>query len=96
MALPALLLAAAISAPSDAAAAMPATARPALPVAPTIHALQRSPAKSGAPEANKPALPPRRHGPVLKLQASLGADGSPQLHCENDGNPSSVSDGDQP
>lgn len=79
-----LWLATGLSCVPAAHAATDTMARPARHVAPATHALQRQPRKSAAAEVAKPAFAPRRHGPVLKLDAALEANGKLELRCDED------------
>ncbi|MEZ5463839.1 MAG: hypothetical protein R3F22_01160 [Lysobacteraceae bacterium] len=93
LASPSLLLLLAC-ATSSTQASSTAPAKPARAVSPAIHQLQRMPQKSGTATAEKPALPPRRPGPVVKLDAVLGTDDRLQLHCDQHDGPSRAASGD--
>ncbi|MCB1561095.1 MAG: hypothetical protein KDI75_08385 [Xanthomonadales bacterium] len=62
--------------------AVAGNAKAARPVSPPVHSLQQALQKSGAASATKPAPPPRRPGPVIRIDASVGPDGRLQLHCD--------------
>ena len=93
---PSLLLAMAAAAAPAAQASPTDTSKPARLVSPAVHGLQTTRQKSSDQRAQKPALPPRRPGPVLKLGATLTADDQLELRCDQHAAPEPTAGGEQP